>query len=133
METNYVSLRSLYPSAMGQTVATTGTGVNAQTGQAINGPSPATPANDSPDPVSRAVAIGGQASPVVAGLVLAALLVGFMFLAKKLGTDDDFRSIRPTIYNGLTISAAAIIFIPLWKYLFTRFPIPGASTWVLAA
>lgn len=132
MDTNFTSLRNLYPSAQGQTVAVGGTGTNRQT-PAMAGGSPAAPATDAPDPVARAVAIGGQANPIIAGLVLAGLLIGFMFLAKRLGTDDDFRSVRPTIYNGLTISGICIIFIPLWKYVFTRFPIPGASTWVLAA
>lgn len=126
---NFTNLRNIYPSATGQTAAVGGTGSNQAASTGLGGVA----RTDAPDPVSRAVAIGGQSSPVIAGLVLAALLIGFMFLAKRLGTDDDFRSIRPTIYNGLTISAAAIIFIPLWKYLFTRFPVPGASTWVLAA
>lgn len=127
-DVNNFSLRSLYPSARGQTVA------QGTTGSIPGGPaSGAVAKTDAQDPVARAAAIGGQSNPVIAGLVLAGLLIAFMFLAKRLGTDDDFRSIRPTVYNGLTISAAAIIFIPLWKYVFTRFPIPGASTWVLAA
>ncbi len=129
MDVNSVNYRSIYPSATGQSVAVAGTGANSA--MARNGA--AVPNRDSVDPVARAAAIGGQSSPVVAGLVLAGLLIGFMLLAKRLGTDDDFKSIRPTVYNGLTISAAAIIFIPIWKYVFTRFPIPGASTWVLAA
>ena len=69
----------------------------------------------------------------IGGVVFLALLLGLMFLAKRVGTDDDFRSIKPSAYNVLTISLAAIVGIPVWKFLVTKFPIPGVSTWVLTA
>ena len=47
------------------------------------------------------------------GVVFLALLLGLMFLAKRVGTDDDFRSIKPSAYNVLTISLAAIVGIPV--------------------
>jgi hypothetical protein len=130
MDVNNTFLRNIYPSSRGQTVAVGGTG--AQT----NGMAPQgtrVPTADSPDPVQRAVGIGNQANPIVAGLVLLGLLVGLMYFAKYLGESDDFRSIRPTVYNMLVISLAAVIGLPLWKYLATRFPLPGVSGWVLAS
>jgi hypothetical protein len=132
MDVNQTFLRNIYPSATGQTVAVGGTG--AQTNMVNNAtPGQRVPGVDSPDPVQRAVTIGNQANPVVAGLVLLGLLVGLMFLAKRLGADDDFRSIRPTVYNVIVISMAAVIGLPFWKYLATKFPVPGVSGWILAS
>lgn len=126
-DVNSYSGRSIYPTWSGATVATdvTGAKTNMQGGSVPNRDSVT-------DPVSRAQMIGGQGSAVIAGIVLFGLLFGLMFLAKRLGTDDDFKSIKPTIYNVLTISLAAAVGLPLWKFAVTRFPVPGVSTWILA-
>lgn len=83
--------------------------------------------------VENAVAVGKMGSPVVWLVVLVAALVILMFGAKKLGADGDFSAIKPSFYNCLVISWAAIIGMNVWKALFTRFPVPGLSTLVLAA
>lgn len=129
MDTNAFGFRSVYPTGQGGTVATGATG--SQT--SMRTPTGGVAHTDEMDPVDRAREIGNQASPVVAALVLLGLVVGLMYGAKWLGTDEDFRSIRPTVYNGLTIAAAATIFMPVIKWAFVRFPIPGATAWVLAA
>jgi hypothetical protein len=134
LDVNTVNLRNLYPTAIGQTVSQSGTSAN-------QSPSPAgvSAGNASPQttggatPVDHAASIGGQSSAIVGGLVFLALLVGLMFFAKRVGSDTDFSNIKLSAFNVLVISLAALIGLPVWKYLFTRFPVPALSTWALAA
>lgn len=126
-DVNSFTLKSMFPSARGASIAQNATGVSNRTSQ--QGRS-TVPSKESPSEVDHALSVGGQASPLIGMAVLAVLVVGFMFFAKYAGTDDDFKSIRPTIYNGLTISGIAVVFIPVWKFFFTKVPVPGVSTWV---
>lgn len=85
------------------------------------------------DPAAVAASIGNQGNAVIGMLVFVVLTFGLMFLAKRLGNGDDFKSLKPSVYNVATISLAAIVGIPAWKYIFTKFPVPGVTTWVHAA
>jgi hypothetical protein len=123
---NGFNFRDVYPTSPGSTVGQNATGgTSAAPGGAVM--------PTSNDAVSKAAAIGGQANPVVAGIVFMALVFGLMFLAKRLGTDDDFKSLKPSVYNVVTIALAATAGMPVLKFLATKFPVPGLSTWILAA
>jgi len=126
LDVNQINLRNAYPTAVGRTIGQNGTAMRMAN-------EPTDVASEDHSEVAKAVSIGGQSSAVIGGVVFLALLLGLMFLAKRVGTDDDFRSIKPSAYNVLTISLAAIVGIPIWKFLVTKFPIPGVSTWVLTA
>lgn len=126
LDVNQINLRNAYPTAIGRTIGQNGTAMRMAN-------EPTDVASEDHSEVAKAVSIGGQSSAVIGGVVFLALLLGLMFLAKRVGTDDDFRSIKPSAYNVLTISLAAIVGIPVWKFLVTKFPIPGVSTWVLTA
>ena len=126
LDVNQINLRNAYPTAVGRTIGQNGTAMRMAN-------EPTDVASEDRSEVAKAVSIGGQSSAVIGGVVFLALLLGLMFLAKYVGTDDDFRSIKPSAYNVLTISLAAIVGIPIWKFLVTKFPIPGVSTWVLTA
>lgn len=126
LDVNQINLRNAYPTAVGRTIGQNGTAMRTAN-------EPTDVASEDHSEVAKAVSIGGQSSAVIGGVVFLALLLGLMFLAKRVGTDDDFRSIKPSAYNVLTISLAAIVGIPIWKFLVTKFPIPGVSTWVLTA
>ena len=126
LDVNQINLRNAYPTAIGRTIGQNGTAMRMAN-------EPTDVASEDRSEVAKAVSIGGQSSAVIGGVVFLALLLGLMFLAKYVGTDDDFRSIKPSAYNVLTISLAAIVGIPVWKFLVTKFPIPGVSTWVLTA
>lgn len=135
LDVNTVNLRNVYGTALGQTTGQSGSANNQTAMQGSGGMASANnvPAvTDSPE-VSRSLAIGGQANPVIGGVVFLALIVGLAFIAKRVGTADEFRNIRTSPYNVLLISMAAIIGMPIWKYVFTRFPVPGVSTWVASA
>jgi hypothetical protein len=127
LDVNTVNQRNLYPAALGVTV---GQQAGANNQAAIGGVQNATPSAGDSAEVSRAVSIGGQASPAIGALVFIGLIVGLAFLARKIGEETEFRNVRVSPFNVMIISLAAIIGVPVWKYAFTKFPIPGVSTWV---
>jgi hypothetical protein len=61
------------------------------------------------------------------------LLAAMVFIARKAGTEEDFRNIRPTAYNFLTITLTSIVGIVAFKTLAAKYRIPGASDVILAA
>lgn len=44
----------------------------------------------------------------------------------------DFADVKPSVLNILIIVLIVVMFVPLLKYLVTRFPIPGFSELVLS-
>lgn len=127
LDTNNVNLRNLYPAAMGRTVGQAGSANNQSLQSQANG---ATPTTQGEHEVNQSLSVGGQASPVVGALVFVSLIVALGFLAKRVGSVDEFRNIRVSPFNVLIISLACIIGVPVWKFALTKFPIPGVSTWV---
>jgi len=75
---------------------------------------------------------GAASKPLYGVAVLAALLVGLSLLAQRVGTQEDFREVRLSVYNVIVIGLAAIVGILFWKVLFTRFPVPHITPAVLA-
>lgn len=128
LDVNTVNLRNVYSSALGHTIGQAGTAAN-QT--AIPTMSAAPTTDDAAQ--HAALSIGGQANPVIGAVVFIVLIVVLAFAAKKFGTADEFKNIRVSPYNVLLVSMAAIIGMPVWKWAFTRFPVPGVSTWVASA
>lgn len=133
LDVNTINLRNAYPTAVGHTVGVAGSANNQTAASQGAAPSSEMMSNADHPEVARSLSIGGQANPVLGGLVFLALIVGLSLLAKRVGTADDFRNIRVSPYNVLIVSMAAIIGMPVWKYIFTKFPIPGVSTWVASA
>jgi hypothetical protein len=66
-------------------------------------------------------------------LGLLGLLVAMVVVARKTGTEEDFRNIKPTGYNFLTITLTSIVGIVALKTLAAKYRIPGASDVILAA
>jgi len=103
-------------------------------GLRVSGSAPSSP--DSPVSASDAgsSSIGGQKSVLWAGLMFVALLIALMFAAQHLSDEkEDFRNIKASAYNALVIGLAAITTIPIYKYFFSKIPIPGVKAWVMAA
>src|SRR3954471_19031785 len=122
LDVNTVNQRNLYPAALGVTLGQQG-GAGNQSMAAAVANATATP-NDSSE-VSKSIAIGGQASPAIGALVFIGLIVGLAFLARRIGEETEFRNIRVSPFNILIVSLASIIGIPVWKYAFTKMPVPG--------
>lgn len=133
LDVNSINLRNVYGTALGNTTGQTGSAQN-QTAMPQSIPSPnGGGAVDAHPAITESLRIGGQANPVIGAIVFLALLIGLGFASKKFGSVDDFKSIRVSPFNVLIISMAAIIGMPIWKWLFTRFPVPAVSTWVASA
>lgn len=73
-----------------------------------------------------------SSKPLYGVAVLAALLVGLSLLAQRVGSTEEFREVRLSVYNVIVIGLAAIVGILFWKVLFTRFPVPHITPAVLA-
>lgn len=128
---NPLALRNLYPSAMGAT--------SSQAGSAMT---PATTADSSDiartapsglTATERAFKIGVLGEPVKFWLVLTILLFGGMWVARRFGGNANFANVKFSLYNIIAIVVLTIVGQSIAKVLFTRFPIPGISTIVLAA
>lgn len=130
---NGFTYRDAYPTAMGRSTGQYATGANPGGPVAPGSRVGAATAPVADDEVAQAAAIGGQVNPLIGGLIFIALVFGLMFLAKRLGTDDDFRSLKPSVYNVLTVSLAAAAGLPLLKYAAVKLKIPGVTTWILSA
>jgi hypothetical protein len=55
-----------------------------------------------------------------------------MWVAHRFGEAGEFSNIKASAYNVLLISLVAVAGIPVWKFMFTRFRVPGVSEWVLS-
>jgi hypothetical protein len=95
-----------------------------------------TPTGDPTSPITTTVTTntgtsGGKSLGYWLGLF--AFLAIMVWVARKAGSAEDFRNIRPTLYNFLTITLTAIVGIVGLKVIFAKYRIPGASDVVLAA
>lgn len=123
VEVNTVNLRNVYPGAAGDSLGVQGSaGSNAG-----DGPTSGHPA------VDYAAAVGMTGRPLNWWVMMLVLLVFLMWGSRKLGTNDgDFANIRLSAYNVLTIGLASIIGISFFKMVFTKVPVPGLTSLVLA-
>jgi len=64
---------------------------------------------------------------------LLGLLLVMVFVARKAGGEEDFRNVRPTLYNFFAITLTSITGIVGLKVIATKWRIPGASDIILAA
>lgn len=133
---NFTPARAVYPTASGGSLASAGGAMSQNTTSVgINGNGSGEAA-----PVVVSNAAGGGA--VVGGngggkglwywLGFLVFLVLTVWVARKAGGDEDFRNLRPTFYNFLTITLTAILGIVGLKVIFARFRVPGLSDLVMA-
>jgi len=120
---NGTTIRDVYPSAFG---VTTG-------GAATRGTNGASAVKTEETAAMTSEAFKPASNPLVGGAVFVGLVVALMFTAKYLGTDDEFKQLKPSVYNVLTIALAAAAGLPLIKYLAYKTNIPSIRDWILAA
>lgn len=126
---NFVSARSVYPTMRGGSVASAGGAMSANTNTVV--PDPTTGTAGPTTTAGPAVTMSGHS--VYWWLGMLGLLAGMVIVARKAGGEEDFRNIRPTGYNFLTITLTAIVGIVGLKVLAAKYRIPGASDLILAA
>lgn len=127
---NDIAGRTVYPSSYGQSLGVRGSATSAPVSAVSTTGAKAARAPSEPE---QAAAVGSAGNPLVWWGVLFIMLLGLMFMAKRLGSESEFASIKPSVYNVLVISFAAIIGINFWKVVFTKLKVPGLSSVVLAA
>jgi hypothetical protein len=121
-----VPARNVYPGLRGG--ATLGQRSTAATPYSVD-PKQQLASGISPDaPVSG----NGFGRPLGWWAVLVLMLVGLMFIAKRVGGADEFKNIRMSVYNVVIISLAAIIGISFFKVVFNRFRVPGLTEIITA-
>jgi hypothetical protein len=129
-DVNFQTARGVYPTAPGGTVSSAAAAMTYNTGAIV-------PTGDPGHPIAQTVGVDAASSSSGAkslgywiGFLL--FLVVLVWVSRKAGGAEDFRNIRPTLYNFLTITLTAIVGIVGLKVIFTRFRIPGASDIILA-
>lgn len=131
-----VPAANLYPGLRRPTLgimasATSRYGPRGTTAPGAAGAAPSQTANDD---ISAAAEIGKQGNPLVALVAMLAMVLFLMWGSHKLGTDDDFKNVRLSAFNILTISFVALIGLPIWKFVFTKvIRLPGVTTIAIAA
>jgi len=127
MAVDLLPLRNVYPTLGTETLGQIATG---------NAPGPAPEkviAGSGNGDVEAALTVGGQASPLMGLLVFVGLAAALWWIQSRvMSAEEKPGSIRASATNALIISLVAIAGIPIWKFVFTRFKVPGVSTWVLS-
>ncbi|HEV7738624.1 MAG TPA: hypothetical protein VGO47_14785 [Chlamydiales bacterium] len=124
---NPIALANLYPRAQGVTTS--------QAGSAMTPSSTGDMSRPSGDVtlVENALQIGLLGEPVKFWILLAVIAFGGMWIANHFKGNAVFGNIRFSLYNIIAIVVLSIVGGSIAKVIFTRFPIPGISTIVLAS
>lgn len=125
---NFVSARAVYPTASGGSLASAGAAMTESTNTVV----PAGDGTSAPTTVTAgpAMKMSGHTIGWWFGAVL--FLVTLVWVARKAGGEEDFRNIRPTVYNFMTITLTSILGIVGAKVIAAKYRIPGASDIILA-
>lgn len=125
---NPTPARNVYPTASGATLGSASAGASlVSTSVPATGSAAADGASDS---VAMTGGLIGQ--PLTWWVTLIGLFLLLGFTAKKLDTGEssNFANVRLSGYNILMISFAAIIGIGFFKVVFTKWQVPGLSTFI---
>ena len=123
---NPTPTRNVYPTAGGPTLGTASGGATAVTMSS----DPTAGASASAPTAAAAPATGITGQPLAWWVTLIVLFIVLGLVAKKTGNEGEFSNIKLSAYNILMISIAAMIGIGAMKVIFTRFNVPGLSTFV---
>jgi hypothetical protein len=126
---NFVAARNLYPTYAG--MDSLGLGATAPISPPASGDGALSTKTLQAD-VGNAAAVGAKAHPVPWWVTLAVLLVALMYFAQRFDGEGSYSNLRLSFYNIITITLASVIGITLFKVTFTKFPVPGLSTVILA-
>jgi hypothetical protein len=83
--------------------------------------------------VEKAAQVGASGNVAFSWVGMAILFGVLMFAGQKLGgAEGNFGSIKMSAYNVIVITLCVIVGIPLTKAFFTKFPVPGVTSVVMA-
>src|SRR4051812_29142015 len=98
---NAVGMRNVYPTAVGPTISQRASAMTPYASGTYS-QDPNSAGNPSDDSAAPTGGLFGQ--PLTWWVVLAVLLFGLMFAAKKAGQDSEFGNLRLSFYNILTVT-----------------------------
>lgn len=83
--------------------------------------------------VENAAKVGASGNAAFSWIGLAVVFLGVMFIGQKLGgAEGNFGSVKMSAYNIVIITLCAVVGIPITKAFFTKFPLPGVTSVVMA-
>lgn len=129
---NRVGARNVYATAPGATISQRGSAMTPFAASGSYSQDPDSAGNIQADDEAPGASGGVLGQPLVWWAVLAVLLVGLMFAAKKAGQGSEFGNIKLSFYNVLTITLAAAVGVGFLKVVFSRFQVPGLTTYIQA-
>jgi hypothetical protein len=138
LATNDVPARTVYPTAGGGSLGARSTAYSPYTvGDAAGGSAAvlapgmtATSAENAAGADNATAGLLGQ--PLSWWVFLIVLLYGVRFIGAKLGSGEEFKSLKVSVFNIVTVTLMAIIGIGFSKVLFNRFKVPGLTAFVNA-
>lgn len=128
-DVNNVPARSIYPTSPGATLGGYAQPMSAESQSPFSAVPGATDAGSAAN--VRPISVSGN--PLLWWVGILIFLVGLTFVAKRVGTDESFRNIRPSFYNVMFIALNAILGIVGLKVIFSKWRVPGISDLVMAA
>jgi FtsH-binding integral membrane protein len=123
---NFSSARDVYPTMPGGTTSSAAGAMTANTNVSSSGAD-----GGATTVTNTGVDMSGRSLLWWVGFL--AFLLVMVFVARKAGGEEEFRNIRATFYNFMTITLTAIVGIVGMKVIAARWRIPGASDIILAA
>ena len=127
-DANFVPQRAIYPTSPGGTLTSASSAMTQATNSVVVDPRDGSSGVTTTNPVP--ISTSGRSAFWWLGFV--AFLLAMVIVARKAGGPEDFRNIRPTFYNFLTITLTSIVGIVGAKVIAAKYRIPGASDIILA-
>lgn len=136
LASNDIPARTVYPTAGGGTLGTRSTAASpydvtggASQGATMSGGENATSTGENATAMTSGGLLG---QPLSWWVLLIVLLYGVRFIGSKIGSGEEFKNLRVSVFNIVTVSLMAVVGIGFLKVLFNRFQVPGLTAFVNA-
>lgn len=137
LASNDIPARTVYPTAGGGSLGSRSTAASPYSIDGGAGSASAVMRGEdgavSTDENAAAVTSGGLlGQPLSWWVLLVVLLYGVRFAGAKLGSGEEFKSLKVSVFNIVTVSLMAIVGIGFMKVAFNRFKVPGLTPFINA-
>lgn len=136
LASNDVPARTVYPTAGGGSLGSRSTAASpydvtggASQGASMNAGENASTTGENADALAGGGILG---QPLSWWVLLIIMLYGVRFIGTKIGSGEEFKNLRVSVFNIVTVSLMAIVGIGFMKVLFNRFKVPGLTAFVNA-
>lgn len=132
---NDVPARTIYPTAGGGSLGSRSTSASpysigdAGSQSATIGPDGAVSSAENADSLTSGGLLG---QPLAWWALLLGLLYAVRFAGTRLGSGEEFKNLKVSVFNIVTVSLMAVVGIGFLKVLLNRFKVPGLTPFVNA-